>query len=678
MPRTTFVQNNFTSGEWSQRLLARNDLSKYRNAMRLCENYIVQQHGGIQRRSGTRYVVDAKHNNKATRLIPFEFSVTETYVLEFGDGYIRFYKDNGQILSGGSAYEISSPYSSTELAELKYTQSADVLYLCHPDYTVRQLNRASDTSWTLTEFANVDGPYLSENTTTTTLSPSGTTGVGITIVASAVTGINGGSGFLSTDVGRIVRIKHTSAWGYATITAVGSTTSVTATVVEDFGASTAESVWRLGAWSGTTGYPWSATFHHERLWFGGTDANPQTLYASVVGDFVNFQPTQSDGTVNDDDGVSYTISDDQVNPIRWLKSSDRGLLIGTGGGAFAASTSNLDPITPINLVIRRQTTRGSHSTVDPIQIDNTVLYLEKGGRKILEYTFSFEKDQFVAPDMTLLAEHVTVGGVTDMAFQQEPFNILWCVRADGQFLGLTYQRQEEVVAWHRHILGGTLNNSANPTVESIASVREGSADRLWMVANRTINGVDVKSIEYLEAEFNAGDQEDSFFLDMGATYDSVPETSITGLSHLEGQTVSVLADGGVLGDKVVSGGAITLSSPASVVHVGFSFNSNVKAMPFYPPGNIEPRGKYSRVVSADILLHETLGLQTGPDENNLDELTFRSPSDPMDSPVPLFTGIKEVFVEDSFDRQTEIYIRQSSPLPGTILGAYVELELGGV
>lgn len=682
MAKTTFVQNSLVGGEWSPRFLGRSDLEGYRNALQLCKNFILLREGGGIRRSGTRYVSAAKYNNKLTRLIPFAFSVEQTYIIEFGDLYVRFYRDEGQLTSGGSPVEVTTPYPYTTLREVKYTQSADVLYLCHPDYSPRQLNRVTDTNWTLTAFDYIDGPYLDINTTATTMTCTANTGTSKTLTASATTGINGGDGFKSTDVGRLVRLKFTN-WGYVKITGFTSTTQVTVDVVEDLDAATPGTTtttnWRMGAWSDTTGWPWTTVFHDGRLWFGGTDSKPQTLWGSVVGDFTNFQPSQADGTVADDDAVTVTIDDDQVNAIRWIKSVARGLAIGTAGGAFILGTSNVfDPITPTNFSYRRQVTEGSHETVPPQQIGNVVLYPERGGHRWLEYTFNFEDDQFVANDMTMLAGHITgSGGVVDSALSTEPFRVLWSVRSDGLLIGFTYQRDQKVAGWHRHVIGGNCDGGS-ACVESIGVIREGLADQLWMVVKRTINGSTVRYIEFMESEFNGDAQTDAFFVDSGLST-AAPTQTVTGLDHLEGETVQVLADGGTHPDATVSGGQITLNDVYDKAHVGLFSDGQTTTMPLFASAGFDPRGKHARVYALMLQLYESLGLEIGdPDVGTFDVIDLRDPATPMGDPSPLFTGLKNQSIQSAQSKQPTVSIKHTQPLPATVLAIIAEMEVGGV
>jgi hypothetical protein len=229
MPRASFVQTNFNGGEWSPLAQGRVDLAKYKSGLALCKNYVPLVQGPLTRRPGTRFVAEVKDSTKPVRLVKFEFSVLQSYVLEFGQGYIRFYTDDGQLLNAGVPYEVSTSYAvsdATELWELSFTQSADVLYIAHPKYPPAKLQRFGATNWVLQDIVFQDGPYLPFNTTSTTFTPAGTSGT-VAVIASATTGINGGTGFRSSDVGRMLRIKAGGVWLWGTIASVVDTKNIT-------------------------------------------------------------------------------------------------------------------------------------------------------------------------------------------------------------------------------------------------------------------------------------------------------------------------------------------------------------------------------------------------------------------------------------------------------------------
>lgn len=681
MARASAIQQSFNGGEFSPLLSARDDFSKYKNGCKVLKNNVPTVQGPYTRRPGFYFTREVKDSSKETRLIPFEFSTEQAYIIEVGDQYMRFYKDNGIILSGASPYEISTPYDEADLFDLRFTQSADILFITHPDYQPRELSRTGHTSWTLSTTTFEDGPYLDRNATSTTLTPSGTTG-SITLTASATDGINGGDGFKSTDVGRLVRFKDSANnWTWLQITAFTSTIVVTANVEgADLATATASSDWRLGVWSPTTGYPAVVTFYEDRLCYAGATSYPQRVDMSRTGDYRNFTPTDADGTVVDDHAVAVTLSSNTINRVRWLLDHEKALVAGTTGGEWIISANSLNEVlTPTNVKANRPSSYGSSSAA-PVRAGRVLLFNQRSQRKIRELSYSIDVDGFKAPDMTLLAEHVTESGVKEMTYQQEPNSIMWVVRNDGVLAGFTYSRDEDVTGWHRHVLGG-YSDSGDTTaakVESAAVIpaASGEYDELWVIVNRHIDGGAKRYVEYLKPYWqDTMDQEDAFFVDSGLTYDGAATDTLSGLDHLEGETVSILADGAVHPDQVVASGGITLSYEASVVHVGLAYNSDYQSLSFeYGAADGTAQGKPKRIDGVSLRLRNTLGIKYGPDADNLKELPFRKASDDLGTAVPLFSGDKDLDWPGGYESDAHIFIRQDQPLPGTILSATVQLR----
>jgi hypothetical protein len=314
------------------------------------------------------YVADVKDSTKATRLERFEFSTVQAYILEIGDQYIRFFRNEGRLENPpGTPVEVATPYLEADLFNLKFSQSADVLYITHPSYAPRKLVRNSSISWTLSTITFLDGPYLATNTTATTLTLSGTTG-SVTVTASAIAGINNGTGFQATDVGRLIRWKDpANNWTWLTITARASTTSITATISgPNASAGTATINWRLGVWSATTGYPAVSVLFGDRLYFGGSTTYPDRIDGSVVSDYENFAPSNAAGTVADNNAVSFTLNANDVNAIYWLANDEKGLVVGTAAGEWVVRPSTVgEAITPTNINAKRSTKYGSKN-VTPI------------------------------------------------------------------------------------------------------------------------------------------------------------------------------------------------------------------------------------------------------------------------------------------------------------------------
>ncbi len=811
MARTTLALTSFVSGELGSKLDGRTDFDKYRTGCKTLENFLVHPQGAATRRVGTQFISEVKTSANKTRLIPFEFSTTQTYILEFGNQYIRFYKDKGQILSGGSAYEIASPYLTAELFEIKFAQSADVLYICHPNHAVRKLSRTGHTSWTLEELLFTYGPFLDDNTETTTLSSSAISGNSVTITASAITGINNNTGFQTTDVGRLVSIGY--GLGYAEITARTSTTVVTADILEtlapkvnpsklskeisasdttivvdkidDYAATgtiriddelitytgkdaatrsftgctrgtssttavthrtlafvystenIATTKWKLGAFSNFSGHPACVSFFEQRLVFAGTNTEPQTIYFSKSGDYENF----ATGTLADD-AMIYTIASNQVNRVRYLKAQ-RTLIIGTTGGEFTVTADGTDAaVTPTNLTIKKQSSFGT-ADVDALPVGNAVIFLQKAKRKFRELAYNFDSDGYVAPDLTILNDAVTDSGINEFTYQQEPSSILWAVRDDGILIGLTYQRSENVVAWHKHKLGGSFGTNQFGIVESIASISGTlDEDELWVIVKRTINGSTKRYIEcFSDFDFDETNSTDFKFLDSFLTYSGPSTTlngtisssatsivltdassftatgtilidnerisysgkstntltgctrgfnstaaathttgatvkqvvnSFSGLSHLEAQSVGILADGSTHANKTVSSGAITLDRYVNKAAVGLNYSSVLQTMRI--EGGAEEgtsQGKTKRISKVVLRLFETVGVKVGPDLNNLETIPFRSSSDPMDTPVSTFlAGDKEIEFRDDYNTDGFIFVKQEQALPCSVLAIY--------
>ena len=677
MPPITPIYTSLNAGEFSPLLEGRVDYAKYAKGLKVCENFIPLVQGPLTRRPGTYYVSEVKNSANRAALVRFEFSTTQAYVIEFGDQYMRFYRNEAQILSGGLPYEVATPYTLANLFDangalrLKFAQSADVLYIAHPSYAPRKVSRTGHTSWTISTITFVDGPYLATNTTATTMTPSATTG-SITITASAAT-------FAATDVGRTIRIKHTNLWGNATITAFTSSTVVSATVNRAFGAATASADWRLGVWSETTGYPAAVSFYGDRLFWGGSPGFPQRIDGSVVGAYETMEPTSfaagstTDNTViADDDALALTLNANDVNVIKAIGEDEQGLIVFTVGGEWIVRPSNQnEALTPANVRATRSTAWGC-SEVQPVRVGKPHIFVQRSGRKVRELAYVFADDGFKAPDMSIASEHITRGGIIAIAYQAQPQTIVWFVRADGVLLGMTYDREQEAIAWHRHILGGVFGAGA-AVVESAAVIPNptGTADQLWLIVKRTINGTTRRYVEFMTPFFDeAVSQTDAHFVDCGLRYSGAPVSTFSGLSHLEGQTVSVLADGAARPDSVVTGGSTSLSrGTASVAVIGLGYQSNMQTerIEYQSRAISTVQGKQKRLHSVLIRLWRTLGGQAGPDATTLDDIIVRKANDPMDSAPPLIDDDYVLSWPGGFETPGRVYIRQDQPLPMTIL-----------
>jgi hypothetical protein len=356
-----------------------------------------------------------------------------------------------------------------------------------------------------------------------------------------------------------------------------------------------------------------------------------------------------------------------VNTIQWL-SPGKVLAIGTSGSEFTVSASSLnEAVTPTNIKIVPQTTYGG-ADIQPFKIGSSTLFVQRALRKIREYVYSFDKDSYVAPDMTMLSEHITQAGITNMSYQQSPDQIMWVPDAAGILLGLTYEREEDVVGWHRHDIGGL--------IESITTIPhwDGDQDSTWLIVNRTINGNTVRYVEYIEKEFN---DNYSFYVDSGLTYDGAPATIISGLDHLEGEEIAILADGSVHPNMIVVAGEVTLQKSASIVVLGLPYVSTLKTMPIEAgAADGVAQGKKMRVTNIVMRLFETgPGLWFGPDTTNMNELQFRNSTMDMGEPVPLFTGDTELQSwPGDYQVAPQITIQHRLALPCTVIAVMPQVH----
>ena len=848
MARVAVQLTNFTGGELSPRLDGRNDLTKYSSGCKTLENLIVYPHGAAARRPGTSFVAEVADSDNKTRLIPFEFSTTQTYMLEFSNLKIRVYKDNGSVLEGdktisgitkanpavvtanshgysngdevvitavagmtevngkrflvadkttntfelqdkdgvdinssgfttyssggvsNKVFEITTPYTTAQLFDIKFAQSADVMYITHPSHEVAKLSRTGHTTWSLDEVSFTKGPFQDPNITTTTLTPSNASTGSRNITASAITGINGGVGWLATDVGRQIHFNG----GYGVITARTSATVAVATITTAFTNANAIADWYLGAFSDTTGHPSCVTFFEQRLVFAGTTNQPQTVFFSKSGDYENMDANLT-GTISDDDSIVYTIASNQVNAIRFMTAT-RTLIIGTAGGEFTVSGGGTDSaVTPTNILIKKQSNHGA-ANVDAIAVGNATLFLQRAKRKIRELAYNFDVDGYLAPDMTILAEHITEGGLTQIAYQQEPNQIIYAVRGDGELVGLTYQREQQVTAWHRHIFGGIFG-TATITVTDYANIKNGTrivlkksdgttttftsatsatsgffhnatsnnqtatnlktlidADsnftatvssnvvtikevvstgldyltissfdiarlaatsegksicesvaviptddteyQVYVIIKRTVNGSSRRYVEYLNnVDFTETDNTTFNYLDSALAYSGTAVTTLSGLDHLEGQTVHILADGATHPTKVVSSGSISLDRSSTNVKVGLGYNSILQTMRLDAGSqNGTSQGKTKRIYEITVRLYESVGVEVGPNLSDMERIPFRTSSDVMDQGIPTFTGDKAVEFRGNYDTDGFIFVRQTQPLPLTVLSLYPELQ----
>ena len=633
--KSTLQQTSFTGGEISPSLYGRVDLQRYQNGLRTCRNFFVRAHGGVSNRAGLRFVCPVKDYADEVRLIPFSFSTEQTYVLEFGDQYMRVIKDGGQVLesaqnitgatqanpcvititghsysngdwvyiadvegmtelngrwfeianitantfelsgvdstgyttytSGGTGsrvYEIATPYSAADAQDLKFVQSADVLYLTHPSYAQRKLSRTGDTSWTLEALdfeVDLGSPFL---TTALWLDGSNNPGTypdGIDSESYVVTAVNSTDG----EEGAVSNIRtgnRNLVWTAAhKIRLVW--TSVTGATDYNIYKRTAPDVFEyIGNTSSTTfddtnitpttgrtppesrnpfadsNYPSTATFFEDRLVFANSTAEPQTLWMSQTSNYENYNVSIPP---LDDQAVTLTVNARQVNAIRHMIPLNDLLLL-TSGAVWKVSGGNSgDPITPSQARVKLQSEDGA-ADITPIVIGSTVLFVQDKGQNVRDLGYRFEDDAYNGSDLSVMSRHLFEGyTIRDWTYARVPNSLVWVVRSDGTLLGLTYMREHDVWGWHQHDTDGTFENAA--------TVGEGSEDVTYFVVKRTVNGENVRYIERMESRFFT-DQREAFFVDSGLTLNS--PLTISGATQADPVVLTITGHGLANGDFI--------------------------------------------------------------------------------------------------------------------------------
>lgn len=592
--------------------------------------------------------------------------------------------------AGGTAaraYNLSTPYNEADLFDLHYAQNSDVLTLTHPSYPAKQLARLGATNWTLTDlsfYPTIDPPSGLTVTptiaTATNLSPQAYTvtaidadGVTESYAASSV-----GTSNNLTLAGNYNTISWTAipgasrynvykqrggSFGYVGQTA--GTSIVDDNVVADTIKSPPENLISLNTGAGE--YPSAITYHEQRRWFAGTDNKPQSIFATRNGTEANLTssvPSQAD------DGLEFRVAAQQQNRIRHLVPlSD--LMALTAGAEFRIFADSEPAITPTSLSVKPMGYSGA-SNVQPVVTSGSVLYVQAQGSRVRELAYGGEAGQgaYRSIDMTIMAPHLFNGyTISDLAYSRAPDQLCWAVRSDGTLLGMTYVPEQQVYGWHQHTTDGEF--------ESVCTVAEGSESATYVVVKRTLGGRTVRLIERMASRLFT-DQADAYFVDSGGTYDGAPTTTVTGLWHLEGETVSILADGAVEPDQVVADGSITLETACSVVQVGLPYTSDLQTLPLAFEGmEAAGQGTLKNVTDVHLRVTQTSLFETGPDFDRLTPRRSRQVSDNYDSPPSLKTAEVRVKIDGSWNTDASVCVRQSAPLPLSVLAMTLEVATGG-
>ena len=610
MPSTYRLKHSFTSGELSPSMNMRIDLNRYRNGCRRLWNMVCQTQGPATRRPGLRFIYDLTVLGMDTQA-----------------GEVRFI-----------------PFIFNE------NQAYVMVFFRHTDGSVRVV------------FASDNGLVVYPAVPTDECPPGNpvtpTPGDIVSLTLPDEWDINGFDWAQTADEmyfaqgglnPHIIKRHAHDCWELISVTFTDQPAD----------------------WSDENGWPETVTFHQQRLVFGGNKIRRQTVWMSMAGDFSAFTVDTADLT--DDMAVTFTLDSGTQNKIQWM-ASGKALYIGTLGDEWTVKGSTQPALTPKNILAQRQTNIGSER-LTPQVINFTVMYLALHGRRVSEFVFDYAYDGYKSNDAIVLAPHLTEQySIIDWTYQQTPDNILWCVRADGTCIALTYQREHKVVGWHEHTTQGRFVSAA--TIPG--NTRE---DDVWFAVRREINGQVKYYIEKLEDFFDAGKTiEEARFLDSFAEYIGPPANKLSGLDHLEGMEVDIIADGTVHPSQIVKSGQVALNDEYSNVAVGLGYISEI-----WPYLGVVPTNdgisvtREQRVLALNIDFYRSLGVYIGrydsEDGEYAEERAFRVPSDLTGESVPLYTGVKHYDFPLGYDREIMYFIRQLQPLPLTIRGVVDVVEV---
>lgn len=723
------LQRSFAGGEITPELYGRLDLTKYQTGLAECQNFVVLPHGPATARPGFQYIGSVKTVAKKTRLIPFSFSTEQTYVLEFGDQYVRIYTNGGQLLDGtvtawvtataytvgqirsnggtnyycktahtsgtfatdlaankwyalsGSIVEIPTPYLEADLFDIHFVQSADVLALVHTGYAPRELRRLGAVEWELKsiQFA----PTITEPTGVA-VAATGTGSITYkycvtslaegdedeSIASSVVSTTNnlntaGNSNKVTwTNVSGAVRYRvyklRGGIYAYVGQATDGTTGFVDDNITADLGTTppTAQD-----PFASTNNYPQAVSYYEQRRVFAGTKNKPQTTWLTRTATESNMNRAIPS---KDDDAMVIKLAAREANVIRHLVPM-ADLIMLTSSGEWKLSSGNADALTPTSVQIKPQSYTGA-SNVQPAVTGNSILYAQDRGAGVRELTYSWETQAYKTIDASIMAPHLFTGyTIKDMAFSRSPYSCLWVVRSDGVLLGLTYVPDQQVLGWHHHVTDGEF--------ESVAVVSEGTEDVLYAVVKRTIGGNTKRYVERLHTrEFT--DQADAFHVDCGLTYDGSPATTFSGLSHLEGKTVSILADGAVAPSKVVTSGQVTIPVAASVVHIGLPIECKVKTLPVVVETQGFGQGRSKNVSAVFMRVYRSGGISAGPSEDRQTQFRMRT-SEPYGTAPALKTEEIKIVIQNDWQTGGQVVVMHDEPLPMTLVSMSAEVEIGG-
>lgn len=675
MSRIIQIQNDFTSGELDPKLRARTDISQYKSGLTTARNVSIQPQGGAKRRDGTKYVaaLDSGAAN-AVRMVAFEFSVTDSYMLVFTPGKMYVFKNQAlvtNINSSGNDFLAVSALTAAIIPEMNWIQSADTVIVAHPDLAPLKIVRgASDSTWTASTLTFSYVPKYAYTLTVTTgssfntsvphdhLEPSGTSG-NITVTAkhsgsdaniftsgAAASGSYVGQYINVTPFGRLRIVRKVSD---AKLECFAEVPLFDNSNIDD-------ADWELeegyeDVWSSTRGYPRSVTFHEGRLYFGGTKSRPSTIFGSRVSDFFNFDP----GEALDDAAVEATLDTGTFNAIVDMYSG-RHLQIFTTGGEFYVPQTLDDPITPANLIVKAQTAFGIKAGVRVQNVDGSTLFIQRQGKALQEFVFSDTVQAYTSSKISLLSSHL-LKSPGEMAVRvatstDEGDRLMIVNDDDGSIACYTLLRSQNVIAPCEWTTDGTFLNIGV------------DVDDIYVIVKRTVNSADVYYVEVFDPDV---------FLDCALTGGAASSVNVT---HLQAAQVQIIRDGIIEPAQTVGASphTVTFANAATSSHqVGLNFTPTIKTLPVepnLPSGSL--KGFKKRIFEINAELFETQAMSI-----NNKEIPFRKfGTNILNDDVEEYTGIKTLNGVLGYSYDGQLTITQSVPLKMTVLGVEYKVSAG--
>lgn len=711
MPRR--VQHSFGSGEVSPKFTGRRDNQRYFNGVGTLENYVITHHGAIESRSGLRFVAEVKTSSLPTRLVKFQFSTIQSYVLEVGNFYIRFYKDGGRIEDPpGTPVEVATPYAAGDVFDLQFRSSADTTYIFHGGYQTHKLIRISHTSWRLIPVVFRPPPTQESKTfPSTTLTLAFTSGDGVSTTSAA-------GFFLVGDVGREI----VSGGGRGFIKAFGSSTQVFLAITDQFSSTTLTSPnWYITGSPGTGLTPSAVgpvqapiTLTADADAFRSTDVGRYVHINEGIVLIESITPTVATGIIlrglsatTKAQGGTWTLEENAFSVNNgfpktgaffdgrlyvggtatrpqtiWGSAVDdfenmgrgtsddasleftlagslvdaiqwlvpiRNLFVGTLGGVLQVQGGTNTPITPTNVNVKSESAVGS-SAKTPVRAGSAILYLFRIASKIYELGYNFDIDGYISQDMMLIADHLGEDHTfVDATYREFPWSVVETVRDDGVLCGLTYLRAQDLIGWSRIITQGLFYSATSIPHWTLPQ------DVTWVVVARTVQGALKRYVEYFDPSLETDSA-------LTRTPTGVKVSSVSGLTHLAGLTVDVKGDGAQRPQQVVSaGGVVTLDAPADAVEIGLHFDSRLDTLPLALSEGGELAGMMKHWTSLYVRFHKTRAAVV-----NGQEVVFREIPGPMDSPPPEFTGNKFI-TNRGVSEEGTLSIQRTRPYRQTIL-----------